>query len=181
MPETAYGSLPFEEAIAWFRKKGYALSPESWRDLWQQAHGRAFTVARVTAMDVLEDIRAEVDKALAEGTSLEAFQADLRKTLERKGWFSPSGVDAEVEMPDGTIRKRLTPWRLETVYRVNLQTAYSAGRYRQMEEVKAARPFWQYKTRPVAASRPDHLAQEGKVYHADHPFWDEWYPPNGFN
>jgi uncharacterized protein with gpF-like domain len=181
MPEAAYGSLPFEEAIAYFRSKGYALSPESWRDVWQEAHARAFTVARVTEMDVLEDIRREVDKALASGTSLQQFQADARKMLERKGWFAPSGVDAEITLPDGTVMKRLTPWRLETIYRTNLQTAYAVGRYRQMEEVKAARPYWQYKTRPVADSRPEHLAQEGKVYHADHPFWDEWYPPNGFN
>jgi len=181
MPEVAYGSLPFDEAIAYFRSKGYALSPEGWRDLWQEAHARAFTVARVTEMDVIEDIRTEVQKALDAGTSLKQFQVDLRKTLERKGWFAPSGVEAEVTLPDGTVVKRLTPWRLETVYRTNLQTAYSVGRYKQMEEVKDARPYWQYMGIRDEVTRPAHAEQFGKVYHADHPFWDEWYPPNGFN
>ena len=52
----------FEEMLAYFRQKGYAISAESWRDVWKQAHARAFTVARITAIDVLEDIRKELAK-----------------------------------------------------------------------------------------------------------------------
>jgi len=180
MPVT-YGNLPFDEAIAYFAQKGLALSPESWRDVWQQAHARAFTVARVTAMDALVDIREAADKALKEGVALGEFKKNLRKTLERKGWFAPTGEDAIVELPDGTLQKRLTPWRLETIYRVNLQAAYQVGRYKQMEDVKERRPYWQYMAIMDRATRPEHAARHGKVYHADHPFWDQWYPPNGFN
>lgn len=175
-----YGNLPFNEAIKFFQKKGFAISPDSWRDVWQQAHARAFTVARVTAMDVLSDIREEVRKALDEGISLGQFKKDLRETLTRKGWFAPKGEEAIVELPDGTTRKRLTGWRLETIFRVNLQTAYSTGRYKQMTEVKNRRPYWQYMSLRLSTSREDHIRQHGKVYHADHPFWDTWYPPNGF-
>jgi len=175
-----YGNLPFSEAIDYFLEKGIVLSPESWRDVWQQAHARAFTVARVTSMDALVDIRDEIQKALDEGISLGTFRKELRKILERKGWFAPRGERAIVELPDGTIRKRLTGWRLENIYRANLQTAYQVGRYKQMTAVKARRPYWQYMSRLLDTSRPTHVAHHEKVYHADHPFWREWYPPNGF-
>lgn len=183
MPEAVPFSLPFEEAIAFFASKGFAVSPESWRDVWQDANAHSFTVARVTAMDVLQDLKAEVDKALTEGVSLEQFKKDLIPNLARKGWFAPKGEAAKVELPDGTIRKRLTPWRLETIWRTNIQTAYSVGRYRQMTEpaVAEARPYWQYKAIMDRVTRPNHAAMNNKVYDHRHPIWNTWYPPNGFH
>jgi len=180
MAQVHYGNLPFGEAIAYFRKKGFKLSPRSWRDVWQEAHARAFTVARVTAMDVVAGIRSEVDKALAQGVSLGEFKKSLRPKLQAKGWFAPKGEAAVVTMPDGTKRKRLTGWRLDNIYNTNLQAAYSVGRYKQMEEVGERRPYWQYKSMRLITSRPAHVAQHDKVFHKDHPFWDQWYPPNGF-
>ena len=174
--------IPFEEQMAFFRQKGYTLSPNTWRDVWQQAHARAFTVARVTKMDVLADIRGAVDRAMEEGATLREFKKGIKGILERKGWLAPKGEKAQVKLPDGTVRKRLTGWRLDTIYRANLGTSYQVGRYKQMTDpdVLKARPFWQYMTAGDPAVRDDHDAQNGKVYSAEHPFWDTWYPPNGF-
>lgn len=173
--------MPFEEQLNFFRQKGFAVSPDSWRDVWQEAHARAFTVARVTAMDVLEDIRSELDKAIEAGTTFRDFKKELKPILERKGWLAPTGERAEVEMPDGSVRKRLTGWRLDTIYETNMSSAYNVGRYKQLEEVKAARPYWQYHTDHGPNVRDEHAAHDEEVRHADHPFWDQWYPPNGFN
>ncbi len=173
--------LPFEDAIAFFTQKGLALSPDSWRDLWEAAHAKAFTVARVTAVDVLEDIRNAVGAAVEQGVSLESFKRDLIPLLQRKGWFSPSGTEAEVLLPDGTVRKRLTPWRLETIYRTNVQSSYGAGRYRQMMDVAEDRPWWRYDAVNDSRTRPSHSAMHGKVYDYRHPVWDKWFPPNGYN
>lgn len=181
MPEPAPFDLPFEEAIEFFRSKGFALTPEGWAQLWAAANAQAFTVARVTQMDVLMDIREAVDQALAEGTSLGEFKRQLRPLLERKGWFAPTGETAVDAMPDGTMRKRLTPWRLENIYRTNLQSAYSTGRYQQMMETAEDRPYWQYMAILDKRTRPAHAAMHGKVYDHRHPVWDKWYPPNGFN
>jgi SPP1 gp7 family putative phage head morphogenesis protein len=173
--------LPFDEAMRFFTDKGLRLSPDSYRDVWGAEHVASFTVARVTALDVLEDVRAAAQAALDSGMSLDAFKRDLIPLLERKGWFSPSGVDAIITLPDGSIRKRLTPWRLDTIYRTNLQSAYQAGRYRQSLENAPYRPWWMYDAVNDARTRPSHAAMDGKVYRFDHPVWDRWYPPNGYN
>jgi len=173
--------LPFREAIEFFRDKGLRLSPDSYLDVWAAAHVQAFTVARVTQMDLLEDIRKAVDGAVKAGTPLGEFKKDLIPLLERRGWFAPKGEEAEVEMPDGTIRKRLTPWRLDNIYRTNLQSAYQAGRFRQMLENALHRPWWMYDAVNDSRTRPSHAAMDGKVYRFDHPVWDRWHPPNGYH
>ena len=97
---------PFDEQLDFFRQKGFELSPHGWRDVWQEAHARAFTVARVTEMDALRDIREALDRAMEQGIPLKQFKADLAETLERKGWFAPKGERAKVVMPDGTHRRQ---------------------------------------------------------------------------
>lgn len=181
MPEATPFNLPFKEAVDFFRSKGYAISPNSWRDVWQQAHAQSFTVARVTAMDVLVDIREEAQRAFDDGISLGEFKKNLIPTLQRKGWWVPDGEQAIVTMPDGTTRKRLTPWRLETIYRTNLQVAYGTGRWKQIQEVKARRPYLQYKAIMDSRTRDNHAAMHDKVYPVDHPIWDTMTPSNGFN
>lgn len=173
--------LQFDEAIKFFREKGLVVSPLSWRDVWAEEHVRAFTVARVAAMDVLEDIRAEVDRAIEAGVTLKDFKASLGEVLARKGWLTPPAELPEEILPDGTVRKRLTPWRLETIFRTNVQSAYSTGRYRQMLENAPRRPWWMYDAVGDYRTRPSHAAMDGRVYRYDHPIWDKWYPPNGFN
>ncbi|MGD9504557.1 MAG: phage minor head protein [Syntrophobacteraceae bacterium] len=173
--------LPFDEAIDFFKAKGTELSPGGWRDVWRGANAKAFTVARVTNMDVLRDIRDEVRGAIAAGTTIDEFKKNLIPMLQRKGWWTPDGEKAKTTLPDGTVRKRLTPWRLENIFDTNLQTAYSVGRYKQMMETAEARPYWQYKAILDASTRPTHAAQNGKVYDYRHPFWAQWLPPNGFH
>ena len=42
------------DAIAYFRQKGYAFSWR-WQDVWQEAHAKAFTVAKAMKIDILHD------------------------------------------------------------------------------------------------------------------------------
>lgn len=175
-----YGNLPFTDAIKYFSDKGMMISPNSWRDFDRKAHAKGFTVARVTAQDVLTDIRDAVKQTVDSGQSLGDFKKDLRGTLTKKGWYAPKGEAAKILMPDGTIRKRLNGWRLDTIYNANLQSAYSAGRYKQQMESKS-RPYWQYKAILDSRTRTTHAAMDGKVFKKDDPVWDTWYPPNGWH
>ncbi|WP_308569803.1 phage minor head protein [uncultured Haemophilus sp.] len=77
--------------------------------------------------------------------------------------------------------KGISPRCLNTTYRVNMLTAYSAARYQRMRDNVDNRPYWQYSAVGDERTRPAHLALNGKIYRYDDPFWATFYPPNGFN
>jgi len=184
----AFG-LPPEKAIEYFRSKGYAITWD-WRELWQEAQARAFTVAKVMRSDILEDIRGAVDDALNNGTTLRDFEKNLTPVLQAKGWWGrklasevdPSKPDL-VDTATGEIKtvQLGSPRRLKTIYQTNLQTAYMAGRYRSMMESADSHPYWQYVAVLDGRTRPMHRAMNGRVFRYDDPFWRSHYPPNGFN
>lgn len=152
--------LPFEEAIAFFKDK-LVLSEEEFYALAEAARARAFTVAGVARMDILMDIRNAVLKAIDSGETLADFKGRLAQIMEARGW------------------EGMTPWHTETVFRNNIQTAYSVGRHNQMVEQRDRFPYWEYDAVNDLKTRPAHAAHDTKIFPADHPFWDTWYPPNG--
>ena len=46
--------------------------------------------------------------------------------------------------------------------------------------VMELRPFWQYDAVNDSHTRPSHLEMDGRVFPADSPVWNTWFPPNGF-
>ena len=82
----------------------------------------------------------------------------------------------------GVNSRGITPYQAENIFRTNIQTAYNVGHYKRMTEpgVKALRPYWQYDAVNDSKTRPSHLAMDGRVFMADDPIWDTWFPPNGF-
>lgn len=151
--------------------EGKAFAEASWgpglpfKEAEDFFRAKGLSIAGISKADVIGAVKDEILKALESGTTLEEFRKTAREIFDRGGYTE------------------MSPHRIDTIYRTNLQTAYQAGRYRQMTdpEVLAERPYWQYLAVMDAATRPEHAAMHGKVFPADHPFWDTWYPPNGFN
>lgn len=177
-PDLTYAiGLPPEEAIRYFESKGYAVGFK-WQDVWQEAHARAFTVAGVMKTDVLQDIRGALDIALKDGKTFAEFKKLLMPLLERKGWLGKGYlVDGETGEIEG---KRLTPRRLDTIFRTNMQSAYMAGRFATQLENVDDRPYWEYVAVMDNRTRPAHRVLNGRVYRYDDPFWRTFYPPNGY-
>jgi hypothetical protein len=46
--------------------------------------------------------------------------------------------------------------------------------------VAKRRPYWQYIAVNDKRTRPAHRALNGLIFRADDPFWDTWFPPNGY-
>lgn len=180
-------NLPPDKAIESFEAKGYAVSWD-WRDTWKEAHAKAFTVAKGMKIDILSDIRGAVGKALKEGQSFGQFKKELAPVLKAKGWWGKVPVDMvphdpETPPPDEASGEVWlgSPWRLQTIFRTNLQSSMMAGRYAQMKAQTKNRPYWKYIAIMDASTRPDHARMNGKIFLASDPIWQTWYPPNGFN
>ncbi|KKP40296.1 MAG: phage Mu F virion morphogenesis protein [Candidatus Peregrinibacteria bacterium GW2011_GWC2_33_13] len=190
-------SLKPEQAIKYLKNKGFKFSWD-WHEVWQDAHTRSFTVAKVMREDILNDIREIVQKSLDEGLTLQQFKKELVPKLKDKGWWGIiSGTSEEVR--DELIKRKLikdknlipesdepvtvqlgTPWRLKTIYRTNIQTSYMAGRYKEQINNTDNRSCWQYVAVMDRRTRPSHAQLNGKVFRYDDPFWDSFYPPNGW-
>jgi SPP1 gp7 family putative phage head morphogenesis protein len=154
--------LPFDEAIRSFRDRT-ALTPDRYKQLTAEARAKAFTVSGVTRMDVLTDIHSAIDRAMTEGTTFADFKKAMKETMARRGW------------------EGLSPYRLDTIFRTNVQAAYQAGHYQRQMEVAGSHPYWQYVAVMDARTRPAHAAMNGRTLRYDDPFWSTSYPPNGFN
>ena len=178
-PDLSYAiGLPPHRAVEYFKSKGFTFS-WNWYDLWQEAHAKAFTVAKAMRLDILQDIREMVQKALEEGLTFQEFKKQLEPKLRAKGWWGKKLIMDE----KGNIEKVQlgSPHRLKTIYQANLQTAYNAGRYKEQIDNAHNRPYLQYVAVMDSRTRPSHAALHGKVFRIDDPFWNTHYPPLGFN
>ncbi len=152
--------LPPKEAIRFWQDK-VRLSPGQFRRLADAARTKAFAVAGIARGAELETVFSAMSRAIAKGTSFADFKRDCEQIFARRGW---------------TGRRA---WRVDNIFRTNIQTAYSVGRYKQAMPL-ADRFFGQYDAVGDVRTRPTHAALDGKIFPLNHPFWNTWWPPNGF-
>lgn len=164
MPEVKYGNTEdfmFRDAAEFLSSKE-AVPADIYKMLEKKAKDRAFTVSKYTSAEVLNQFLRELVDAIEEGLTVREFRENMNNFLEDNGYLS------------------VNPFHADVIFRTNLQTAYCAGHYFSMQAAKKYRPYWQYKTAGDGNVRDSHLAMQDKVYEADDPIWDVWYPPNGF-
>ncbi|CAK7024624.1 MAG: hypothetical protein DELT_02529 [Desulfovibrio sp.] len=159
LPEAEILAAPVtpEAAIAFWKWKA-ALPDDVVKRLEEGARERAFYVAGLAERDAVQTVKDAIQAALENGETLADFKARCIDIIESQGWHDN---------------------RVETIYRNNMQTAYAAGRYAKMQEVKKFRPYWQYFIIEDGRARPAHAILNNLVFHADHEFWITNYPPNG--
>lgn len=157
--------MPYEEAVEYFRGK-FAMTAAEYETLVEEvgeyASSMAFTVSRIATADLLQDLHGEILHAIEEGGTFWDFREGIDEIMTRRGW------------------KGMAPYRLDNIFRTNIQTAYNVGRHQQMKSIADRRPYWEYDAVNDAHTRPSHLAQDGKIFRHDHPYWNTWMPPNGF-
>lgn len=165
MTSALFGRLPFAEQIQLFRNK-VNVPTAAWTDIWGNQHDRAFVVAGAARDDLLRDLRAAVDDAIANGTTLAKFRREFDSIVARTGWAYNGGRN----------------WRTRVIYDTNLRTSYAAGREAQMADpdLRRRRPLGLYRHGGSLDPRPEHLRLDGTVVPLDHPWWDSWTPPNGW-
>jgi hypothetical protein len=133
--------------------------------VYSQQHAIAFT--RSADQAVTERVQALIAQALQEGTpEREAVQ----------------GIRLEVDR----IRKETQPWTdayTQTAFRTNVNSAVTAGRFRQANDpaVAAMAPCLQFQSALTSTTRHNHAAADGIVMLSTNPQWNRIAPPLGFN
>jgi len=153
----------FDEAVAYFRSL-VPLSSDEYRAIEARSRRRAFGVTGLQNLDIVHDVWRALDKAIEKGTTLEEFKRDVGDAIEQEWGRADSA-------------------RLETVFRQNVQTAYSAGRYVQQTAPAIARrrPYLRF-----VALLDDRTTKficrplNGMVAAVDDPRWQRYYPPLHF-
>jgi len=156
--------LPFDEAIQAFIEK-QIVTPEEFRALSDEARQRAFTATRLASQGLIDRAHRRLLETLQSGGTMQDFARALRE----------DAISLGVTPAD--------PGYLETVYRTNVGSSYSAGRYRQMmaPTVVAARPYVQF--RATMDSRTTNICSSlnGKVFAQSDPTWRHLAPINHHN
>lgn len=173
----ALGLAP-EKAIEWLKTK--QVTAENYRNLTDSEIAKVYTIARMTDLDMLNDIKQSMIKAASDGQSYADWHKDILQHLQNKGWLHHNGHDGKVIIDPTSGEVFGAPRRLENIYRTNMQTAYSAGQYQGYMANIDSRPYWMYDAVGDHRTRPAHAAMDGLVYRYDDPFWATFYPPNGY-
>lgn len=151
--------IRFEEAVREFRKR-LPMTDAQYEELDAAAREHAFKVAGVTTADVAQTVFSALDRAIADGSTLEDFKAEAGASLAEAWGGEDSG-------------------RVETVFRTNVNSAYNAGRHQVFSAptVQKSRPYWRFDA--TMDSRTSDVCEQcdGTVLPADDPFWRKFSPP----
>ena len=168
-------TLPPREAYDYLKGKGYKLSFH-YDELAGPAHHLAFTVAKVTRLDLLADLHTSLLAAQRAGTPFAKWLADLKPTLQEKGWWGTKDI---IDPRSGEVKQvYIGSRRLRHIFQTNMRVSYNVGRYKKQRRLTQS-VYWRYTSLLLPTSREAHTRMHGVVLHRDNPFWRRNYPPNG--
>lgn len=153
----------FTEAVDWFTDV-VPVTDEMFKKMRGKYRRRAFHIAGVNDLEMVTQVWEGVTDALAQGLTLDEFKAQISDQLT-EAWGEENG------------------YRLDTIFRTNVQSAYNAGRYRTQtdEAVLDARPYWKFSSVMDTRTSTYCTACEDTLLAAGEHWWQTHQPPLHFN
>jgi len=166
-----------KDAIKYIEQKGYKLTFD-YREMMHEAHHKAFTVAKITRLDLLSDIKESIVKAEKEGLSFQNWKKNIKPILIKKGWWG----EVEVVNPKTGESKKIFVGnkRLKTIFYTNSRVAYQVAKAKKYYEDDNV-VYLKYIAILDNKTRPSHRALHGTILPKNDSFWETHYPPNGWN
>ena len=162
--ETEIPAIPFNEAMQFLKSK-VPMSKTEWLELEPKLRFRAFTVANISSLDMIESMKHVLIGALEKGESYSETWETMKNILD-----------------DDVMKIRPGLW--ENIFRTNTQTAYIAGKLQQYENSNVAA----YQLMVIEDGRTSKICRHlltasgyGMIISVDHPFWKKYgFPPYHF-
>ena len=157
--------IPFSEAVGFLKSK-VPMTKAEWLSLEKKMRFRAFTMAKLGEVKVIETVKKQLVKAMEGG---EGFAGSF------------DTIKAIAKASDAT----LSPFYWETVFRTNVQGAYVAGKLMQYQKFPPAA----YQLLVIEDVRTSDICRHlltqsgyGVVLPVDHLFWKKYgFPPYHMN
>lgn len=170
--------VPPQEAIAYMAGRELAGETFSAYDLWQDQHGRAFTISRLARADLLEALQQSLAKSVAGDLSRKDWIDSAEKLLKNAGWW---GTKEVTDPRSGEVLKtRFNHARLQLIFDTNVRQAQAAGQWQRLLRARRIHPYARYVSMDDARVRPLHRAWHGVTLPLDDPWWATHRPPNGY-
>ncbi|WP_336033379.1 phage minor head protein [Acinetobacter bereziniae] len=168
---------PPKKAIEYLEQKK-VMPSQNWWQVQANAHDRAFVVAQMTQLDLLEDVRKSLIDAQKNGWDLKRWSEEIEPKMKQRGWWGKQ--DVMTEGGQKTVQLG-SPYRLKTIYQTNMAQAYEAGRQSVMWDDNPLFPYMMYSAILDNKTRPRHRALHGVVMRKSDPAWAAIAAKNGYN
>lgn len=156
---TAGFDVQFIEAIAYALNRNVVLPDNYYNVMTPIQRQQAVSIAGLAQTEQIKHMMGLVNEQLVDGGTF----ADFQKAVKA-----------------GDININLPKHRLDNIFRTNIQGAYGRGRWYQQQENKVERPYLMRDGINDIRQRDSHRKMDGVVRHIDDPFWNEFYPPDGY-
>ncbi|MGG7074553.1 phage minor head protein [Campylobacter sp. 9BO] len=146
-------------------------------EIIHNAHKRAFTVAKMTDLDLLKEVQSSLANAYKNGIGFDEWKKQIKSKLAARGWLGETQV---VNPKTGEVKKIYVGHRrLKTIYNTNMRTAYAQARY--TNQMQSSGEYFRYVAVMDRLTRQAHKQMHGITLPKTDKFWDKNYPPNGWN
>ncbi len=152
--------MKYEEAIKHFNDKTPIMF-ETLEEISEEVRSNFFWLKKSTDLECTDKVFSYLRKAIEEGDTLKEFKEGADEVLKKAGLGKKGHY-------------------LETVFRTNIQSAYSAGNWKQQYESRERFPYLQYMITKDINTSDICLNFANRVYRYDSPFWNKYYPPNHY-
>ncbi len=170
--EFLFGPAKHEEAMKTVAGKA-VVSRQVFDAMLPELRGRAFVITGVEAANVAQTVRDRIAE-LPAGGDWDKIKKEIVNDI------SPHLVDPGADAGEQARQLAASERRAELLLRVHGFQAYQAAQYNVMEAQRDVLPYWQYLTMGDDRVRPAHAALNNVVLPANHPFWQDHYPPWDF-
>ena len=145
-------------------------------EIVHDAHKKAFTIAKMTNLDLLKDMQSSLTKAFKEGIGFDEWKNSVKPMLAKKGWLG----NIKVKDPKTGEEKEIYVGnrRLRTIFNTNMRTSYAKARYES--QMQSLGEYFRYTAVLDSRTREAHRKLHGKTLPKTDKFWDTNYPPNGW-
>lgn len=151
--------LSFTEAIAYAESRGVVLPDIYYSLLIGTQRSKATSIAGLASLEQIKFVIDQVSTALKNGSTFKDFQNSVKT---------------------GVVKIDLPAYRLDNIFRTNIQVAYNRGRWEQQKRAAVSRPYLMYDAINDGRTRPNHSVMDGVVLPRDDPWWRTHYPPCGY-